>query len=116
LRESDDNCRLEKCKRNQVLFFNLSIIQKIIHPNFESNSLPVYNCAAGKKCQITIQQMLDIGIHGIVQETAMEHMIWKADGGVTLNKINNFVRVVFFQIIPAIILDFGLNLKKQKPR
>lgn len=66
--------------------------------------------------QMTIQQMLDIGIHGVCQETAMEHMIWLADGGVTLNKTYNFVCAIFFQIMPAIVLDFGLKFQKQKPR
>lgn len=60
--------------------------------------------------------MLDIGIHGGCREIPMEHMIWKPDGGVTLNKSYNYVCLILTQILPATILDFGLQLKKKKPR
>lgn len=29
------------------------------------NSFPVYNCACGEDRKVTIEQMLEIGIHGV---------------------------------------------------
>lgn len=81
-----------------------------------SDSLPVYNCAAGKKFTLTLKQMLDIGISAVCKETAMEHMVWKAGGGVTLCKPYNFIRLFYTQIIPSIILDFGLKLRNENPK
>lgn len=46
----------------------------------------------------------------------MEHMVWVAGGGVTLSKSLNLIRLVFYQIIPAILIDALLKFKKQRPR
>jgi fatty acyl-CoA reductase len=60
--------------------------------------------------------MLEIGIHGICFEIPAVHTIWKADGGVTLSKTWNFIRLIQSQVIPAIILDSMLKLKGKRPR
>lgn len=60
--------------------------------------------------------MLDIGIHGVCREISMEHMVWQAGGGVTLSKSLNFVRLMIYQVIPAIFLDLGLKFRNRKPR
>lgn len=78
--------------------------------------MPVYNCAAGKKIQLTIKQLLDMGIHGICKEVPMEHMVWRAGGGVTTSKSLNLLRLVFYQLLPSTLLDTVLKLRKQQPR
>lgn len=84
--------------------------------SFLSDALEVYNCASGTEFSITIKQLLDIGITGICHEFAMEKNVWVANGGVTLNKPYNMLRIVFFQLSLAVLIDFGLKVKKQKPR
>lgn len=80
------------------------------------NSFPVYNCAVGDKRKLTIKILLDIGIHGVCYELPMEHQVWQAGGGVTTSKGLNFIRLLFYQILPAIFLDMLLKFKGQKPK
>lgn len=46
----------------------------------------------------------------------MEHMVWVAGGNVTLSKTLNFIRLMFYQIIPAVLIDLMLKFKNQRPR
>lgn len=81
-----------------------------------SKHLPVYNSAAGNRFKVTIKQLLDMGIHGVCEEFPMERMILLPFGGVTVCKPLNFVRLMIYQILPAILIDFGMKFGKQKPR
>lgn len=65
---------------------------------------------------MTVKQLLDIGITGVCAEIPMDHMIWKADGGVTLCKTWNLMRLLQSQIIPSLILDTMLKLKGKRPK
>lgn len=76
----------------------------------------MYNCALGNKTRMTIEQMLDIGAKGVCHEFPMEHQVLVAGGGVTLNQKLNLIRLFFFQIIPAILIDILLKLKGERPR
>jgi hypothetical protein len=76
----------------------------------------VFNCSAGKETTVTIKQVLDIGITGVCGEFPMEKSVWFANGGVTLNKAYNMLRIVLFQLSLAFIIDLGLKVKNQKPR
>lgn len=59
--------------------------------------------------------MLDIGITAICEELAMEHMVWVASGGVTLNETVSKIRTFAYQIIPAILIDIVMRIKNMKP-
>lgn len=97
--------------------------------------MTVYNCASGGKIGFTTKQLLDIGITSTCKEFAMDHMIWKANGGsfslifrfrkcilfqillgVTACKAYNNIRTLFFQILPALLIDFALKLQQKEPR
>lgn len=76
----------------------------------------MYNAAAGNDTTITIKQLLDFGITGGCHEFPTETKIWQPNGGVTLCKPYNFIRIILFQLSLAFLLDCGLRLKNQKPK
>lgn len=80
------------------------------------DSFTIYNCASGQNCRKTIQQCLDIGMSSVVKETAMEHHVFIANGGVTLSPKLNLIRCIFYQLIPAMIIDQLMQLKNMRPR
>lgn len=59
--------------------------------------------------------MLDIGITAVCEELAMEHMVWVATGGVTLNETVSTIRTFAYQIIPAVLIDTAMRIKNMKP-
>lgn len=82
--------------------------------NFSSDVLPVYNCSSSKLVTVTLKQLLDIGI-SLSPELPFNKMIWKPDGGVTLCSYLNYIRLILFQVIPAVFIDAGLQLRGEKP-
>jgi hypothetical protein len=52
----------------------------------------------------------------VCQEISMEKTIFQAGGGVTLCKPYNWLRLMFYQVIPALAIDLGLKFRKEKPR
>lgn len=59
--------------------------------------------------------MLDIGITAVCEEMAMEHMVWVASGGVTLNETANILKTFVYQLIPAILIDTAMRIRNMKP-
>jgi fatty acyl-CoA reductase len=82
-----------------------------------SSEFPVVNAATGKTVTITINQLLDIGIHGTCEEFPPgDLLMFIQSGGVTLCAVWNLIRCFFYQLIPAMIIDTGLKFKGMKPR
>lgn len=82
-----------------------------------NNQLPVINCASANQVRVTINQLLDIGINGVVEEFPMgKKTLLPTSGGVTLCKTYNLIRLFFFQLIPAMIVDNLLHLKGKRGR
>ncbi|XP_070495781.1 putative fatty acyl-CoA reductase CG5065 [Chironomus tepperi] len=81
------------------------------------NDLQVINAASAKTITVTINQLLDIGIHGVCEEFPPGKLgIFVQSGGVTLCGIWNLIRCFFYQLIPAMIIDTALKMKGMKPR
>jgi len=76
--------------------------------------MPIYNCSSSGFLTLTIKQLLDMGI-SLSQELPMDHFIWVAAGGVTLNKTMNYIKLISFQVLPALAIDAALKFKGHKP-
>lgn len=82
-----------------------------------SSEFPVVNAATSKTITVTINQLLDIGMHGTCEEFPPgDLLVFVQSGGVTLCAIWNLIRCVFYQLIPAMIIDTGLKMRGMQPR
>lgn len=92
-------------------------VQCSVIPLFYSSDLPVINAATSKKITVTLKQLLDIGITGTCEEFPMgEFSILPPSGGVTLCPVMNYMRIFFYQLIPAMIIDTILKIQGRRPR
>jgi fatty acyl-CoA reductase len=83
----------------------------------QPSDIPVINAATSKKINITLRQLLDIGITGTCEEFPLGDLsILPPSGGVTLCPTMNFSRMFFYQLIPSMIIDTILKIKGQRPR
>jgi hypothetical protein len=75
------------------------------------------NAASANKIKMTINQMLDMGINDLCHEIPIgKKMVALPSGGVTLCRIWNLIRLVFYQLILAVLIDFVLKFKGKRPR
>lgn len=100
------------CKKNIT-----SLIKCPIFSLIPSSDLPVINAATSKMITITLKQLLDIGITGTCEEFPMgELSILPPSGGVTLCPTMNYIKVLLYQLIPAVIIDTILKIQGKRPR
>lgn len=79
-----------------------------------SGSLPIYNCCTSNQRCATLEQIIEMGKE-IQNEVPLDKMIWAPGGGLTRCRFYNFFIVIFLQLLPAIVLDFLISIKGQKP-
>ena len=76
-------------------------------------SVPVYNCASYSLSTIKIQQIVDIG-KCLTQAIPLEKTIFVPGGNITNNRCINYVKLLFLQLLPALIIDSILSVRGQK--
>lgn len=79
-----------------------------------SGSLPIYNCCISNQRCATMEQIIDMG-KAIQDETPLDKMLWAPGGGLTRSRVWNFVKVIFVQLLPALLIDILLGFKGHKP-
>ncbi|XP_070495539.1 putative fatty acyl-CoA reductase CG5065 [Chironomus tepperi] len=77
------------------------------------NSIPVYNCASYNVATLKIQQIIDIG-KCLCAVTPLDNMLFIPGGHITNSRYSNYVKVIFYQLLPALIIDGILKLKGHK--
>ncbi|KAL7028707.1 hypothetical protein ACKWTF_005966 [Chironomus riparius] len=80
----------------------------------QTNSIPVYNCASYNVATLKIQQIIDIG-KCLCALTPLDNMLFIPGGHITKNRYSNYVKMIFYQLLPALITDGILKLKGHKP-
>jgi hypothetical protein len=61
-----------------------------------------------------MEQIIDMG-KAIQNETPMDKMLWAPGGGVTRCPVINYIKVIFLQLIPAMLIDRLLVAAGHKP-
>lgn len=79
-----------------------------------SDEIKIYNCCTGKIIQVTIGDIVNLGLN-ILEKYPHEKILWAPGGGITSWKYINYFRVLFFQLLPAIFIDMLLKLAGKKP-
>ncbi|XP_055629587.1 putative fatty acyl-CoA reductase CG5065 [Toxorhynchites rutilus septentrionalis] len=80
----------------------------------ESPQLPVYNCCISNLRNCTMGQIVDMG-KTLSDEMPLDKCLWAPGGGITQIRIRNFIRVMLYHILPAILIDNMLKLTGQRP-
>lgn len=75
--------------------------------------LPVYNCASSNLVTITMGQVTDIG-KSIAASTPLDQMLWTPGGRTTLNRPMNYIKTIFLQLLPALLVDLMLRIKGER--
>ncbi|XP_070495733.1 putative fatty acyl-CoA reductase CG5065 [Chironomus tepperi] len=105
-----DMCPVDTCVKGMIIS-----TWKRAHE--QPSDIPVINSASSKKINITLRQLLDVGMHGTCQEFPLGDLnILPPSGGVTLCTTMNYIRLFIYQLIPAIIIDTALKMKGERPR
>lgn len=77
-------------------------------------SLPVYNCCLSKYRNATMEQIIEMG-KAFQDELPIEKMLWAPGGSLTRIRLLNFIKVIFLQLIPALLIDQILLRTEHKP-
>lgn len=80
----------------------------------KSTSTPVYNCSSYGLSTATLQQIVDIG-KCLTERIPFEKMIFMPGGRITSNRYLNYVKLIFLQLLPALLIDLILRFKGHKP-
>jgi fatty acyl-CoA reductase len=59
-------------------------------------------------------QIVDIG-KTLTNEIALDKQVWAPGGNPTYNRFLNYLKVIFFHILPALLIDFVLKLSGRRP-
>ncbi|XP_053699455.1 putative fatty acyl-CoA reductase CG5065 [Sabethes cyaneus] len=76
--------------------------------------LPVYNCCISNLRNSTMGQIVEMG-KVLSDDMPLDNCLWAPGGGLTQIWIYNFVRVMLFHILPAILIDVLLRMTGQRP-
>ncbi|XP_055551587.1 putative fatty acyl-CoA reductase CG5065 [Wyeomyia smithii] len=76
--------------------------------------LPVYNCCISNLRNSTMGQIVEMG-KVLSDDMPLDNCLWAPGGGVTQIWILNFVRVMLYHILPAILIDVLLRMTGQRP-
>lgn len=79
-----------------------------------AGSLPVINCASCNVVSITMSQVTDIG-KSLAASTPLDKMMWMPGGKTTLSRPLNYVKTIFYQLLPALLIDLILKVKGHRP-
>ncbi|XP_058820697.1 putative fatty acyl-CoA reductase CG5065 [Topomyia yanbarensis] len=80
----------------------------------DAPTLPVYNCCISNLRNSTMGQIIEMG-KTLSNEMPLDNCLWAPGGGVTQIHILNFVRVMLYHILPAILIDVLLKMTGQRP-
>ncbi|XP_069691249.1 fatty acyl-CoA reductase 1-like [Periplaneta americana] len=76
--------------------------------------LSVYNASTCEMKSVTIEELPNIGL-ALVAKDPLENIMWKPYTSVTKYKFIYFCRMILVHLIPAMIIDFLLKIRGQKP-
>lgn len=80
------------------------------------NSQYIFNvCMPQSDLQITWEQILDTAREVVETRVPFNLMLWYPGGGPTKSRFYHRFRIILFQIIPALLIDFLLLIVGQKP-
>lgn len=51
----------------------------------------------------------------IAEDMPLEKMIWAPGGSIATFRVTNFMKTIFFHILPAVMIDYGLRLTGRIP-
>ncbi|XP_039444625.1 putative fatty acyl-CoA reductase CG5065 isoform X2 [Culex pipiens pallens] len=80
----------------------------------ESPQLPVYNCCISNLRNSTMSQIVEMG-KALNSEIPLDSSLWAPGGGITQIRIRNFIQVMLYHILPAILIDMLFKLTGQRP-
>ncbi|KAG5684738.1 hypothetical protein PVAND_013952 [Polypedilum vanderplanki] len=78
------------------------------------NSLPIINCCLSNYRNATLEQIIDMG-KSLMNDIPIQKMLWAPGGGLTRCRFKNFLKVIFVQLLPALIIDQILKAFGHKP-
>uniref|UniRef100_A0A336KLL9 Fatty acyl-CoA reductase n=1 Tax=Culicoides sonorensis TaxID=179676 RepID=A0A336KLL9_CULSO len=79
----------------------------------QNGNLPIFNGASIKNIQI--DEFIERGI-GLIENIPPNFMFWRTGGRVTTYKLEFYLRLIFTQILPALIADTFLAISNKKPK
>ncbi|CAO1421565.1 unnamed protein product [Diamesa serratosioi] len=91
---------------------NQEFVTQIPQTNDNHKALVVYNCSSLHKMSLGF---LVYDGKEMIKEAPFERALWVPGGGVTTCQFMNSLRIFFFQLIPAAIVDEALKFKGKKP-
>ncbi|XP_013185409.1 putative fatty acyl-CoA reductase CG5065 [Amyelois transitella] len=79
-----------------------------------TDDIPIYNCCAGNLNNITMAEMMDIGIK-MAALMPLNDMLWNVGGSITTSKTIHYIKVLLLHCLPALFVDALLWLMGRKP-
>lgn len=76
--------------------------------------LAIYNICAEDKYNLSINELQNLGL-GLVDDYPMKNPLWYPSGKSNQNKFIYFVKFLFFQLIPALLVDLIVKQLGHKP-
>ncbi|CAH2101760.1 unnamed protein product [Euphydryas editha] len=85
---------------------------KKLQPN---DDVDIYNCSTSHMKTMTIGEIVDFGKNIAIRKVPIEGMLWYCGGAVTRSRIEYNFRVLFFHLLPALLVDLVLRITGNKP-
>lgn len=82
--------------------------------SFLSVNLQIYNCCTSDVKPTTFQRVVDMGKE-LAPRYPFNQIIWAPGGDVTSFKTLNYVRVLFYHVLPAIFIDIIFRMAGRRP-
>ncbi|XP_045770535.1 fatty acyl-CoA reductase 1-like [Maniola jurtina] len=79
-----------------------------------TDEIDVYNCSSSHMKTMTMGEVVDYG-KKIVREIPLEGMLWYAGGSLTTSRLMYYFKVLFFHLLPAVLVDLVLRITGNKP-
>jgi alcohol-forming fatty acyl-CoA reductase len=79
-----------------------------------SKALPVINCCLSNYRNATYNQIIDMG-KALQDEIPLGQMLWVPGGSLTRCRYLNYIKVIFLQLLPAMLIDQLLKVTGTKP-
>jgi alcohol-forming fatty acyl-CoA reductase len=89
------------------------LIPKLLASTERSIDIPVYHLTVLERQKLKMKETFDL-IKEIGRKYPCSWALWYPDGGMTMNKYENKIKVFLFQLIPAYLIDFLLFCFRQK--
>ncbi|KAJ8916667.1 hypothetical protein NQ315_000312, partial [Exocentrus adspersus] len=80
----------------------------------EKHKLQVYNGSSNKIRPVTMGEIVNMGKR-LCWDTPLNDIMWYPNGSVTKCWYNNYLKLIFYQLLPALFIDGFLLLLKKKP-